>query len=395
MRPSPNNPPRDPNHAVRLMLAMVPDDVRASISKAELEDRLVESARLTAQASDPDLSADLRKAARIRAQAILRAQPRAVTEAKHRELVAKAEAMPPGFRAQMVREHARQVLEDHPIAPDRAARARRTAPRPGGPVRKAAEGDGPMPVFDQDGNLVGIVEDPDDITLISNRPKASPEQAAQAAEAGQEVAKQMGGVFVFDRHFRPGVVHPRRIRQSAGRVAKAAGGGLVTVRDEEGREYQVDRASLRTPEEQARDTGPVSAGGTTGMGQPRKTGPAASYPADGPQRAKPGDVPGRQVIKGLGSEWTEVYDWLGAMVGAVKQGDIVREALPASVAKSAENTHANVYDSRRRKIGIASLDDIVPLATLQRAGSGRPVAKSAAPGRQAKPAFPPRWLLER
>ncbi len=54
----------------------------------------------------------------------------------------------------------------------------------------------------------------------------------------------------------------------------------------------------RTPDEQARDTGPVNAGGTTGMGQPRATGPAAALPGDGPQAALPGDAqtPGRQVV---------------------------------------------------------------------------------------------------
>ena len=41
---------------------------------------------------------------------------------------------------------------------------------------------------------------------------------------------------------------------------------------------------------QARNMGPVRAGGTTGMGQPRITGPGASLPFDGPQATHPGDA---------------------------------------------------------------------------------------------------------
>ena len=54
-----------------------------------------------------------------------------------------------------------------------------------------------------------------------------------------------------------------------------------------------------SPEMQAKSTGPVNAGGTTGMGEPRATGPDGALPFDGPQSALPGDaqVPGRKVIK--------------------------------------------------------------------------------------------------
>lgn len=50
---------------------------------------------------------------------------------------------------------------------------------------------------------------------------------------------------------------------------------------------------------QAQDTGPVRAGGTTGLGRPRQTGPAASAPFDGPQRRLPGEPEDRQVVKSL------------------------------------------------------------------------------------------------
>jgi len=83
----------------------------------------------------------------------------------------------------------------------------------------------------------------------------------------------------------------------------------------------------RTPDEQARDTGPVNAGGTTGLGQPRATGPAAALPDDGPQATLPGDAqtPGRQVIKADGEGKTPmcvVYDQKGRLIGIVAPDDI-------------------------------------------------------------------------
>jgi hypothetical protein len=57
----------------------------------------------------------------------------------------------------------------------------------------------------------------------------------------------------------------------------------------------------RTADDQARDAGPVSAGGTTGIGAPR----------GGLQRGLPGDVPGRQVIKAALP--VVVYDRRGRM----------------------------------------------------------------------------------
>jgi hypothetical protein len=84
-------------------------------------------------------------------------------------------------------------------------------------------------------------------------------------------------------------------------VAKTVPAGHVAVYDQHGRfAGYVQPGDLTDPAaEQARDRGPVSAGGTTGMGRPRRTGPASALPADGPQAALPGDaqVPGRQVIK--------------------------------------------------------------------------------------------------
>lgn len=104
---------------------------------------------------------------------------------------------------------------------------------------------------------------------------------------------------------------------NGGTSVAAGGGGGGTVA----------KAAGDSPEAQAKDTGPVNAGGTTGMGQPRVTGPSEALPGDGPQAALPGDaqVPGRQVIKADGEGKTPmcvVYDQKGRLIGIVAPDDI-------------------------------------------------------------------------
>ena len=82
-----------------------------------------------------------------------------------------------------------------------------------------------------------------------------------------------------------------------------------------------------SPEVQAKNTDPVNAGGTTGMGQPRVTGPDAALPGDGPQATLPGDAqtPGRQVVKADGEGKTPmkvVFNQAGNLVGIVDPADI-------------------------------------------------------------------------
>lgn len=343
----PVQPPRDPRHVAQLMLGLIPDDVRKQLSGAELNDRLVEAARLGAQATDPALSADLRAAARIRARAIMTAQPRAATEQQHRAMIAKAAALPEGFRANMVREHARQLLEDHPVAPRRGAA-----------VRKAKAEDEPVPVFDADGNLVGIV-DQADITPVAGE-RATP--AAPAAMAGEPVAKAQR-LSVWDGTGQRYVTTRGRIRKSArSQPGMYDDGPLYRVTGGDDAGYGTGAAS---PGVQARNRGPVGAGGTTGLGQSRQAGPAAALPADGPQRALPGDMADRQVVKALGPQWTGVHDWTGALVGAVRRSDVA--ALPAGrVLKGAAAADcANVYNAAGRRLGFAALANIVPLAALR------------------------------
>jgi hypothetical protein len=230
-----------------------------------------------------------------------------------RALIAKADALGGGDQAEMLRLRAkRQVEEEHPIAPHRGAEARleeiRQAHR-GRVLVGKAKTDDPVPVFDQAGNLVGVC-DPDDITPLGTSggkaappPPPPPAAAASGADvppadpgAGEAVAKAVSRcqVVVWDQAGKPYATDRRSISTS---VSKAVGDDLVTVTEANGRTYQVSRVVLQSPEEQARDTGPVNAGGTTGMGLPRSTGPAAALPGDGPQARLRDDVPGRQVVK--------------------------------------------------------------------------------------------------
>ncbi|HET6192243.1 MAG TPA: hypothetical protein VFE59_35195 [Trebonia sp.] len=109
--------------------------------------------------------------------------------------------MPEGFRANMVREHARQLLEDHPVAPRRSAAVRKA---------KAKAEDEPVPVFDADGNLVGIV-DAADITPVAG---PRPQPVAPAATAGEPVAKAQR-LSVWDGTGQRYVTTRGRIRKSA------------------------------------------------------------------------------------------------------------------------------------------------------------------------------------
>ncbi len=226
-------------------------------------------------------------------------------------MIAKAAAMPAGFRASMVQEHARRLLEDHPIAPRRGAAVAKA---------KAAEKDPPVPVFDADGNLIGVCEVGDIMPVAGKQPTAQAPAATAPAADGQPVAKGRQ-VSVWDQRGQRYVTAPGNVRVG---LRKAAAEDFVTVYDSAGRPYKVPRAALRTPEEQARDTGPVNVGGTTGLGQPRKTGPAAALPADGPQQALPGAVPGRQVIKAAPT----------GPRGVTTLGDVARERRLARIAKA-------------------------------------------------------------
>lgn len=122
-------------------------------------------------------------------------------------------------------------------------------------------------------------------------------------------------------------------------------------------------AKSGTPEEQARDTGPVQAGGTTGMGQPRATGPAEALPADGPQAALPGDMAGRTVIKALrGALKVAVYDRDRQLVH-VPASRIYDGIVKADEADGdAKTTMQAVFDEKGNLVGIVDPADITPVS---------------------------------
>lgn len=114
--------------------------------------------------------------------------------------------------------------------------------------------------------------------------------------------------------------------------------------------------------DQARDTGPVNTGGTTGLGQPRVTGPDGALPADGPQASKPGDVPGRQVIK---SSIAAVFDQAGQLVGVTDPASIVQRVEKADGEE--KPPMQAVFDQNGDLIGIVDPAAIQPVT-----GAGKP-----------------------
>jgi hypothetical protein len=130
-----------------------------------------------------------------------------------------------------------------------------------------------------------------------------------------------------------------------------------------------------TPEEQARNAGPVSTGGTTGLGQPRQTGPAAALPDDGPQKALPGDT-GRTVIKGTLK--VALRDMARRMVHV--RADRIQDPAEyfAQLAKAdgegdGKVTMQAVFDEEGNLVGIVDPADITPVS----GAGGKPEAEPA------------------
>jgi hypothetical protein len=142
-----------------------------------------------------------------------------------------------------------------------------------------------------------------------------------------------------------------------------------------------------SPEEQALDTGPVNAGGTTGLGQPRATGPDAALPGDGPQAALPGDVAGRQVVKASHLS-VVVYDRAG------KQCHVRPDAIVAPVAKAdgddAEKPKMQaVFDQDGDLIGVVDPDAITPVAGAASPPAADPADAAPAPAADDMQPQPP------
>lgn len=374
----------DPNHMASLYLSRIPVEVRKCISGAEAADRAIEAMRLSNLAADLSLSSETRQGYRDSAQAVLAARPRGVVAKEAAALVAKAAAIGGGAQAEQLRRQARLLEEEHPVAPRGGADARldEIRHRHRGRVQvgkaKKADKDPPVPVFDADGNLIGVV-DADEIMPVAGAGKkadgvAPPAQAQAPAGNGQQaaggaapdapVAKAADGrVFVWDQFGRRHVTRQSSIRR---RVAKAGDDDdMMVLYDAAGHPYSVPRSAVQSAEAQARSRGPVSAGGTTGMGQPRTTGPAAALPGDGPQERRPGGVADRTVVKAGAAGWVDVHDWTGRLVGIVKQSNIIHGAsaaeIDAYVKKAGADNFANVYNAAKRRVGVAHLASILPV----------------------------------
>ena len=129
-----------------------------------------------------------------------------------------------------------------------------------------------------------------------------------------------------------------------------------------------------SPEAQAKDTGPVDAGGTTGLGEPRATGPADALPGDGPQKTLPGDMPGRQVVKA--ALRVGVYDHRRTLLGLIAPASIVQVAKADGDGEGKATMQA-VFDEDGNLVGIVDPADITPVAGAGAEGTPTMTARRA------------------
>ena len=176
-----------------------------------------------------------------------------------------------------------------------------------------------------------------------NAALASVRKAMETADLADPLAKIEGLAWIAKAGRVLSSVNEAHIREAAGRLntvlqslpqAPTADDGQPVAKEkettmaEETQDAEVAKDGMpASPEMQAKDTGPVNAGGTTGMGQPRVTGPDAALPGDGPQATLPGDAqtPGRMVVKADGEGKTPmmvVYNQAGKLVGICDPTDI-------------------------------------------------------------------------
>jgi hypothetical protein len=142
-----------------------------------------------------------------------------------------------------------------------------------------------------------------------------------------------------------------------------------------------------SPEDQARNTGPVNAGGTTGMGQPRTTGPDSALPGDGPQDMRPGDAPGRQVVKA--SLQVAVYGQPpGRLLGLARPEAIVQQVAKADGDGDGDGKvpMQAVFDEKGNLVGIVDPSDITPVSGAGGSSSDDGDGMQAGPAAAAAPA---------
>ena len=294
-----------------MLSGVIASETVAKMSQGQLENRLWWVADLQARGAgcrDRDLARYYEQVAKN----ALTALAPSVLEERTRGLRTKADLMGPGPQSDMLRRQADELQAANPQPPKRAG-----VRKAGDPV--SSDQTSLTALYDCNGVLYGVADGSDII------PALDPDVIMKAASAGMvathdpATGKPTG--FVDPEAITPVTTgtagKPRKTGKPAApdalppagaaeeRVAKAAPAGHVAVRDERGRLMYVRPEDLTDPATaQARNMAPVRAGGTTGMGQPRTTGPAASLPFDGPQAILPGDAqtPGRKVIKAAGRE---------------------------------------------------------------------------------------------
>jgi hypothetical protein len=152
--PAPYGQP-DPKYHERLLLGLIPEHVQKSADVGEINRRLAEARKLSAQASDMGLDPLLRMESKQRAQAVLCAPV--------------------------------PVRKASPVAPARAPSTRKAPPRR--PVAKAGGKNDPVPVFDADGNLIGVA-DPDDIQPVGTAQQDAAEDIAKATRQALAYSQQ-------------------------------------------------------------------------------------------------------------------------------------------------------------------------------------------------------------
>jgi hypothetical protein len=221
--------------------------------------------------------------------------------------------------------------------------------------------------------------------ILNARPRAQTEKIVVAKMAKARSLGDSPQAAALERQARDELLsHPPAVRRHAAPVAKAKAAKpdddqLMPIYDRDGNLTHVGYPKNLTPvipgpTTQAKNTGPVKAGGTTDAGPPKQAPPAQPLPGDVPDRqvvkAAPAATP-EQVIKSFGPQWMPVYNWLGYLAGAVPRSHVTALA-PGQVLKGAAGrSRANVYDARRRRVGTAPLAAIVHLADLPGRKTGR------------------------
>lgn len=164
---------RNEPRQLALIKSMIPPDVARSLDPDELGDRLVEAARLLARAT-AETSPVLAKCHADQAKAMLAAPPREQTKATIRALMLKSARASSAEDIDRYRAEAERVKAAHPMAPRRRPPA----------VRKADANEAQVAVFDETGNLIGLVDKAKIIPVMS--PAETKSAMAKAARARRQ-----------------------------------------------------------------------------------------------------------------------------------------------------------------------------------------------------------------